>query len=394
MGRLTTSNTQTFHYDAASNLTCNQSGQYQTYNFKGELNINYQTCVSTSIAQDNFTYDAYGDRIEELVPWGSCQIPLYYEYVNSVGEMTGYTAFFTQTNYAYSGNGQLLSITQGSTTLAQMTWDEAASTPKILSDNTWDFIYGPGGTVFEAIKAGTPVYLVNDAVGSPLGNLSTNGTLNNSHVFNTWGDSPPSGAPPIGFDNAYYDGASTFYYLMNRWYDPNTGQFTTEDPRILATGQPWGYGGVAGPGTGGQATTTPMGIDETQIYQFGNDNPVSVRDVTGLCGGRGGESTGVHLQFNPAQGLEGGANFVEGFANKVLGGYEWDIEIISLGFIDPQYNICPLFKSECNQLIQSQYQAGGNVGWIYRKVATFQALQNGYNWLNDLYNAVKSDLLP
>jgi RHS repeat-associated protein len=294
MGQITNSTTGTtstnFQYDAAGNLTCNQSGQYQTYDSLGELQYNYQTCGSTATLQDTFTYDAYGDRTQELVPWGTGTIPLDYEYYNSVGEMTGYTAFFTQTNYSYSGNGQLIQISQGSTNL-YLTYNEAVPIPQILSDNNWDFIYGPNNQVFEAIllptssnPTPTPYYLINDINGSPLANLSSSGTVNNVTPYNTWGAATQSStAPPIGFDNAYYDGIDDFYYMMNRFYDPNTGQFITQDPRILATNQPWGYAGVASPSSGGTMSTNPMGIDQTQIYQFANDNPVTLRDMSGLC---------------------------------------------------------------------------------------------------------------
>jgi len=53
----------------------------------------------------------------------------------------------------------------------------------------------------------------------------------------------------------------------------------TEDPRTLAACQPWGYGGVPSPSADGVTTITPMGIYETRIYQFGNKNPVSERDM-------------------------------------------------------------------------------------------------------------------
>jgi RHS repeat-associated protein len=282
-------NTTNFEYDSAGNVTCNQAGQYQTYNSLGQLSVNYQNCGSTAAPQDNFTYDAYGDRIQELVPWGTSSVPLDYEYYNSVGEMTGYTAFFTQTNYSYAGNGQLIQISQGSTSL-DLAYNEAVPIPEIISDSNWDFIYGPDNQVFEAINLtanpSTPVYLINDINGSPIANLSLDGKINNAMIYNTWGSPTSSSSPtppPIGFDNAYYDGFSGFYYLNNRFYDLNTGQFITQDPRILATNQPWGYAGSANPTQGGQYSAEPAAIDQTQIYQFANDNPVTQRDMSGLC---------------------------------------------------------------------------------------------------------------
>jgi RHS repeat-associated protein len=73
------------------------------------------------------------------------------------------------------------------------------------------------------------------------------------------------GAVTIGSLNTQtgYTGASTptqsggFTYLRNRWYDPKTGRFLTQDPIGLA-------GGV-------------------NLYAYAGNNPISFRDPFGLC---------------------------------------------------------------------------------------------------------------
>jgi hypothetical protein len=111
--------------------------------------------------------------------------------------MTSYTAFFTQTNYTYSGSGQLMYENQGSTFIAQMTYNEATQIPQIISNGpfisngTWDFIYGPNNLIFEAIYMGstpnTPYYMILDNVGTPLADLTQSAQVTNIASDNTWG---------------------------------------------------------------------------------------------------------------------------------------------------------------------------------------------------------------
>lgn len=277
---------ETFSYDSAGNMTCNQGGQNQTYNSVGELNYAYQNCGSTANQQDSFTYDAYGDRTQEMFPFNGQNVPEDYIFTNSLGEMVEYEAFFTATNYSYSGTNQLMQIYQGSTVLSQMTWNDASATPQILSDSKWDFIYGPGNRVIEAINVSTSTqyYLVNDPSGSVLFNFSQNGTVNSVNLYNTYG-ATPSGAPPIGWDNAYIDPASSLYFMNNRFYDSNTGQFITVDPRVLALNQPFGYAGyVSSSSEGMSRSSSPFLTNNAQPYQFANDDPVNINDPSGLCG--------------------------------------------------------------------------------------------------------------
>jgi RHS repeat-associated protein len=46
---------------------------------------------------------------------------------------------------------------------------------------------------------------------------------------------------PLQFAGAYADAESGLLYLVNRYYDPETGQFLSVDPAVTETGQPYGY---------------------------------------------------------------------------------------------------------------------------------------------------------
>jgi RHS repeat-associated protein len=48
---------------------------------------------------------------------------------------------------------------------------------------------------------------------------------------------------PLLYAGSYFDAASNFYYLVHRYYDPQTGQFLNVDPLVHETGQPYAYTG-------------------------------------------------------------------------------------------------------------------------------------------------------
>jgi RHS repeat-associated protein len=46
---------------------------------------------------------------------------------------------------------------------------------------------------------------------------------------------------PLLYDGQYLDAATGFYYLRARWYDAGTDQFTSVDPDVAETGEPYAY---------------------------------------------------------------------------------------------------------------------------------------------------------
>jgi len=62
---------------------------------------------------------------------------------------------------------------------------------------------------------------------------------------------------PFLYAGQFLDRASGLYYMRARWYDPKTAQFTSVDPLLALTDQPYSYAG---------------------------NDPISASDPTGLCG--------------------------------------------------------------------------------------------------------------
>ncbi len=73
----------------------------------------------------------------------------------------------------------------------------------------------------------------------------------------------------------------------------------------------------------------------------------------------------VCLQFNPVQGLEGGANFIEGFGNAELGTIDTLIHYGTFGQVNANFHLNPLPFCTDNPFVETDFQAGHNVGTIY-----------------------------
>jgi RHS repeat-associated protein len=137
-------------------------------------------------------------------------------------------------------------------------WGDGGS---LLMDSTNAYIYA-GNEYSPAeqvnLATGAVTYLVNDSLGSIRGTVSGSGTLTGTASYDAWGNPQSPGGltttTPFGYAGGYTD-PDGLLYLINRYYDPQTGQFTALDPEV----------------------------DQTQApYAYTDGNPVSETDPTGL----------------------------------------------------------------------------------------------------------------
>lgn len=154
--------------------------------------------------------------------------------------------------YSYNGDGlRMAKVTGGAT--YQFTWDNSQSTPPVLSDGvpivlsdgTADYVYGPGELPLEQITTGGQIsYYFHDGLGSTRLLLASSGTIAASFTFSPYGATTSesgSDSTPFEFAGGYRDSESGLYYLVNRYLDPGTGQFLTEDPFAGISLAPYGY---------------------------------------------------------------------------------------------------------------------------------------------------------
>jgi RHS repeat-associated protein len=170
----------------------------------------------------------------------------------------------------YDGNGVRAAAT--SATSQAFTWDFSGTAPQLLMDSGHAYIYAYSGTPAEEVNlsTGAVTYLVADALGSVRGTVSSAGALTATTSYDAWGNPETAGgltaATPFGYAGGYTD-PTGLIYLINRYYDPATGQFLSVDPDVAQTLEPYGYA------SGNPVSNTdPQGLFNKIFYRW---KPVS-----------------------------------------------------------------------------------------------------------------------
>jgi RHS repeat-associated protein len=146
---------------------------------------------------------------------------------------------------SYDGTGLRATATTAAGT-QNFTWDAAGN---LLMDSASAYSYtGTGGAPAEQanLTTGTISYLNTDSLGSVRGTVSSTGSLTASTSYDAWGNPQATGGltatTPFGYVGAYTD-PTGLLYLINRYYNPATGQFLSLDPAVSASQEPYGYAG-------------------------------------------------------------------------------------------------------------------------------------------------------
>ena len=147
-------------------------------------------------------------------------------------------------SYKYNGDGLRMSETTAAGTNA-FTWDSTPTVPEVLTDGSFSYIYGPGGLPIEQIdNSATPSYFFHDNVGTTRALLTSTGTVGATLTYSTYGTTIAGTGTlktALTYAQGYADTNTGLLYLVNRYYDPATGQFITLDPALSVTGQPYAY---------------------------------------------------------------------------------------------------------------------------------------------------------
>jgi len=104
------------------------------------------------------------------------------------------------------------------------------------ADSSHDYVYGPSGVPIEQVNesTGAPTYLYTDQLGSVVMEADLSGSVIGTQSYSAYGSldsSTGTDSTPFGFAGGYTD-ATGLIYLINRYYDPATGQFVSVDPLL------------------------------------------------------------------------------------------------------------------------------------------------------------------
>jgi len=204
-----------------------------------------------------------------------------------------------------SGYGTLYATGPSST--SQLTWDLTSTLPNILSDGTYDYLYGPDGTTVEeiALATSTPTYLSFTASDSTWVSTNEAGDLTGLwgyDAFGTLANGTPTSA--FGYGGQYTDATTGFGVNRARDYNSATGSFTTRDPAFATTDTAYTYAG-GDPVNGGD----PSGLSW--------DDPSWLNKAAGATW-NGIVETGECLANSNCFSPQGLANITAGFANQAV----------------------------------------------------------------------------
>jgi RHS repeat-associated protein len=231
-----------YGFDASGNLTTLPTGATGTYDKASELTSSAQSGTTT-----NYAYNADGEQ-QSATQGGSAISSATW---NGATQLTAYSdPAADMTAATYDGNGLRASSTTtpsgGSAASQQYVWNTNPDVSQLLMDSANAYIYTSGSAPAEQVNlsTGTITYLVGDSLGSVRGTVSSSGALTGTTSYDAWGNPQTTGGltatTPFGFAGGYTD-PDGLIYLINRYYNPATGQFISADPDVSQTMLPYAY---------------------------------------------------------------------------------------------------------------------------------------------------------
>ncbi|MGC5040049.1 RHS repeat-associated core domain-containing protein [Streptomyces sp. DT190] len=177
---------------------------------------------------------------------------------NARGQLTGLAKAGTASSFGYDPLGGRISKTTGTATSRYLTDGTNPLVEQNSSGGTTATVATSGLDEFltRAESGKTQVYLT-DALGTVVGLANTDGTIATTYAYDPNGTPAATGATssnPYTFTGREDDGTGLLYY-RNRYYDPQTGRFISQDPIGHAGG--------------------------TNLYQYALSSPTTYTDPSG-----------------------------------------------------------------------------------------------------------------
>ncbi len=248
----------------ASYNTANQLTQFGTSQLTYDANGNI-----TNDSMHTYTWDSRNHLV--AVDGGSTASFVY----DPFGRRVSKTVYGINTGYLYDG--------------ANVVQELAGSSPSAI------LLSGGRDEIFTRTDSTGAYSFVRDGMGSTAGLTDTSGTLQQTYIYDPYGNTNTSGGAS---SNSYqYIGRETdatrLYYFRNRYYNPITRTFLSEDPMRLAGGP--------------------------NLYQYAAGNPTTYSDpngkfVEGCLIGAVGYEFGQAMQGLAGRKMDKGWNEAKGLA--------------------------------------------------------------------------------
>ncbi len=326
----TLSGTNTYGYDASSQVTQDNASTY-TYDRAGNQSAaGYTTGTGNELTTDgtyNYTYDNVGNLTQKVSVSGTVTWTYGYNVANEltsvVEESSGTTVL--QATYTYDVLGRMVQESEwqgGVATVTRFAYDDNGNVWAELSSSNvvqTRYLYGPGTDEVLArtdVAGGGTAYWyftdddgsVRDVVASVLEHIE----------YDAFGvitlETSPAYGGNVKWTGEWRDPGTGLQYNEARWYDPASHRWLSDDPSGFRGGSP-------------------------NLYEYGGNDPTNATDPTGLdtiirsSGGRPGSLTSVQIHYDNGTSVLIGF-MVPGTNNvKSLDGY-----VISLDAVRAELN--------------------------------------------------------
>jgi RHS repeat-associated protein len=311
-GRLTAVGPDTFGLDRDGALTRLRTVSL-TYDAAGRL-----MSAEGPEGLTTFTNDAAGRRVSATPADGE---RMAYGW-DAAGRLTDAGG----TQYAYDGDGLRTSVVDEDGSAAAFTWLRADGRPRLLTDGSSSWVYGPGGLPLEEIRAdGSLRWLHADQGGSIRAVTDQTGAVVATADWDAYGEITRSTGESIGrlgFQGNYTDAHTGLQYLQARYYDPITGGYLSVDPRVRSTRQPYAFAAGDPLTYRDPAGTDPLVMPGASVPSVHGTWPAPGREtfagasVAGAAA-EGGRYGGVQVEARPEAGIGPGSDSTHADSNKL-----------------------------------------------------------------------------
>jgi RHS repeat-associated protein len=228
-------------FSSTSGASCPGATTTYTYNAANEL-----TALNGS--STGWSYDADGNETA-----GNSTIARSAETYTASNQLSSITTGGSAAAMTYAGLLNDERVTSGSTTTFQTGQEGLAN--QTVSSATTSWTRDPSGTLISERSGTNHYYYDFDGLGSVVALIGSTGTVLDTYSYDPYGKTRASTgttANPFQYTSSYLD-ATGLYHNGARYYDPNLGRFTQQDP----TGQ------------------------EANFFAYAGDDPVNLVDPTG-----------------------------------------------------------------------------------------------------------------
>jgi RHS repeat-associated protein len=310
--QLLTDGTWNYHYDYEGNRISKVSianGDAWTYTYDNDNHLTTAVHKDSSgnlLETVDYRYDVFGNLLEEdtLIPGFATSV----------------------SRHAYDSNGQLLADLDGSGNLVT----------RYLNGDAVDEVLAR-----EAANGSVAWYLI-DREGSVRDLVNNSGAVINSQGYTAFGvmtfQTNASAADRFGYAGAQYDIGAGAYILGERYYDPTTGVWTTQDPSGLSA--------------------------DVNNYRYVGNNPTDYTDVTGLFGDK-------PMTMKATRGANGGQASTEPTRTAEMQG------LLDLNQRASKTQRSPARQALLEQIAKEERQPGGYWGGLVNPLNWVRAYTTG-----------------